>query len=123
MELKIDDANMQKLIGEALVQSLDQKGRDALIGQALTFLVTKTKQGSGYGAKEESPIDLAFRRAIQNEAEKFARELVATPEFSEKMQSVLRDAMAQVFVDGKREALVQNMAEAMRKILDTQPEY
>lgn len=68
MDIKIDTAQMQELIGQAVFASLDQAKRDILIKGAIEHLVTKDQSGR-YSYDRTSPIEEAFRRAVRDVAQ------------------------------------------------------
>lgn len=119
MDIKLDDANLQKLLGLAIVQAMDTQGREAILTSALAHLTTKVKEHNGFDAKLVSPIDRAFNNAIAREAEVYAREVVQTSDFKELMQERVKEAVAIVFGEDKRAELVDNLARGIREAMYT----
>jgi len=114
MELKFNDEQLQKLIGTALVQAMDQQGKDALIGTALTHLVTKKPESSHFNARHISPIEQAFEAAVFQQARKFAEEVVSTSDFAEKMSALVNEAAQKIFAEENRVIVVEKIVAGIR---------
>lgn len=84
MEVKIDAESVKGFVAEAVLRSLDAEARERLIRQAIEHLLKP--QESPFGARSEriSPLEVAFRQAVEMVARKMVAEQVASdPAISE----------------------------------------
>lgn len=77
MKIDLDDANLKKLVSEAILASLTDEKRSALIQGALQYLLAPGEKMNGYGrAITPSPIEEAFNLAINGVAHTVANEML-----------------------------------------------
>jgi hypothetical protein len=121
IKLDITEAGLKDLVAEALLKTMDEGARDAIIKDAITYLTTEGR-GSSY-QKTPSPLVEAFRNAIYSAASDLARTYIMNdPEILAQVQSVMVDAFEKVFVTD-REAVVDRVAESLRKSFGPESRY
>lgn len=77
IKLDLSDISMDKLVTEAILNKLTEEDKNILIKGALKYLITKP-ESTGYGGrKRDSPLELAFNRAVSDIAYKVAEEHLA----------------------------------------------
>jgi hypothetical protein len=65
MQLNIPQETMSELIGSAILTSIDQAARDALLQSAITYLIAPSESGPEYRrVTGPSPLEAAFRDAL-----------------------------------------------------------
>lgn len=111
MQIQLTDEQLGGLLSKAVVASLDETTRAALIERALAHLVTPPKP-NGYGGRADpSPLYQAFQFAIEQVARKRATELLAdNPEVQAQIDGLLREALERTFSGDKREEIVQRLS-------------
>ena len=115
MNLNLDDAQLKDLIGEALLRSLDQAGRDVLIKDAIAHLVTPTK--SAYNNTSESPLQMVFHQAVITVTrEVIAAQLKENEVIKTAVDSLIMEAVQRVFVD-QREKTIEKVTNSIVEAL------
>jgi hypothetical protein len=101
------------LVVAAMMQALDQKKRDELIGKALEALVAPSSTNYGYGSNRPGPSELenAFRDAMRNLAQKIVAEMVNTDDVRAKIRDVAAAAFEKMV--SNKDALAEKMAAAI----------
>lgn len=111
MQLQLDDGQLKSLISEAILQSLDEQKKDALIKASLQHLLTE--ESVNYGSKRPSPLEQAFRHAANDVAREVAREqLLNNADFKSQVQKLMQEAMNIVF-EKKAEAIADKLGDAI----------
>lgn len=104
MEIKLEDQQLKSLIGEAIFQSMDDQKRDALIKEAIYYLVTP--KSSNYSGKMSSPLEDAFKQALYGiTRDILADQLKNDPTVSDAVHGLLAEAVQRVFITGREETL------------------
>lgn len=100
--ITIPAGSIDGLVAKAIMDSLSEEAKTAVISQAVAFLLAQPEVDKGYGRKEkgESPLQVAMNSEVRRIANEVAHELVeqARPKIIEAMQtmvSALGDADAQ----------------------------
>jgi hypothetical protein len=115
MDLKLDDTSLQNLLGMAIVQAMDQQGKDTIIREAIKHLTEKKREGNSWDSRMVSPIETAFQYAVERAANKFAAEVVASPEFETQIRAVAQEAVANLFTEQSRKLIVSNIERGIHK--------
>ena len=110
MKIEIDESKLKGLVSEAVMKFLDEETRNTLIMGAIQYLMTP--ESKGYGQDPTSPLEDAYRVAVERCATIVAREIV-DGEYKEKVEGVVRDALKKAFEPGARDKLVERLVEAM----------
>lgn len=94
--LTIPEETMRTLIGEAILKGIDQNARDTLIQSAINHLIAPGKVRGQYGREEvgPSPIEEAFKLAVDAAARKYVHEWMAS---SDEAQAALKSQLDQLF--------------------------
>lgn len=112
-DIKLDEAQIKALASAAIVQAISQQGRDAIICQAVDFLLTPKE--SSYSSRKVSPIQEAFTRALEQTAREVALEMIEKDErVRARLLEMLVAAHEQVLVAG-RDNMVKKIAEAVER--------
>ncbi len=113
MQLDLKDEDLRKLVSEAILRSLDEKKREAMISEAIKVLLTADTSRYSSG---RSPLQDAFNSAVRIFAEEEVRKsLQSDPAVSEKIKGLIADAWTK-FLDGeKRDELVSEIAEKIAR--------
>jgi hypothetical protein len=112
VEIKLDNDLLKSVVSEAIVKSLDEEKRNALIQGAIQALLTP-QQTSGYYGRKETPVEQAFNEAVRNVAHKVAEEMLAGDErVRARLKELMNAALVKV-MDDNREATVTKIADAL----------
>ncbi len=113
MDLKLDDKKLEEILVAAVLSQLDGEARDRIMREAVVYLMTP--QSSGYaGSKAESPIQRAFRDAVNGVARTVAVEMLEQNEdVKTKLRTLLSDAAEKAFGE-KRAEWVDRVASAIQ---------
>lgn len=110
MNIQLDPETLKSIVAEAIMASLDDKKREALISGAISHLLTPNTERYG---SQKSPLDDAFRYAVQQVAQKIATEMIANDEVVKtKIRTLLNEAMLRV-METNREATINKLANAI----------
>jgi len=115
MELKVDAPTMEAMVAKAMFDSYTQEQRDELVGNALKALLSTPS--SQY---DKTPaIQRLFREQAETVARKIAMEKMETDaSFKANVEGMFADAAKRCFEDvERREAIVDELANAMRKAI------
>lgn len=112
MELKLDKEQMDKVLHEAILQTIGESGRELIIKQAVEYL---TKETDGYGGRKgPSPLRSAMNESAREVAKAIVKEqLENDDEFHQKVIELLSDAVKEFFSEGMREKVVGRITNAM----------
>lgn len=122
LNVKVTDEQLGGIMSEAILKALDTPTREALIRDAIKFLVAP-KESYGFGRNMPSPIQDAFYRACQDVARVLANEmLTANAEFRDRVQHLVAEATVKVFEDD-RVKTVETIATAMVSALRPKSDY
>jgi len=112
MNIEIPAEQWGAMIGQAVMQSVTEANRDLLVKGAITHLLTPEKH-SAYG-QQRSPLqqafDVAIAKAAQDEVRKRFDELLAP-----KVQEIVEESLIKAFESGRRETLINNVADSIVK--------
>jgi cytochrome P450 len=109
MDIKIDTPQLRELLAEAVMASLDQVKRDALIQGAVQHLITQNT--SAYD--RTSPIEQAFMYAVRDVAAKIANDMLANDKtVEERIRGLVNEALERLMV-ANREKTVEKLADAI----------
>jgi hypothetical protein len=111
--IHLDDAQLKSIISEAILTSLTEERRAAIIKAAIEWLVAPSENGSYYGSRK-SPLESAFNSAIADLARKLAAEQLESTEMVDRVRLLITEA-AQRALETNREKLVENVANAISK--------
>lgn len=122
MDLRVDDAAMKSLVAKSIVDGLTPEAREQLITNAVTQTLSAQEKGNSYDKR--SPLQQAFDNAVVAEANRYARELLATDEkFKAQIEGLFADVAKKLFADeDTRESMVSALATTIRKAI-TQERY
>lgn len=113
--MKIDlgnDESLKAIMSEALLRAIDQETRDRLIKEAIVHL-TSPPANTSYGARRPSPLEEAYRWAVDAYAKRTAHEMLEKDEtLQAQVKSLLNEAMERAFVT-HREATVERVSNAI----------
>lgn len=108
MQINLDETMMKSLVSEALMKSLDEEKRNALIQAAIEHLLTPQKDYSG--RPQPSPIESAFRYALTDCAKRIAEDhLASDAAIAEKIRGLITDALVKI-TETNREETVRGIA-------------
>lgn len=120
MNVQIDlGENIKDVVAEAVLRSLDEKKREALIQGAIAHLLTPR---DGDARNNLSPIERAFRDAVTKLAEGLMEEEVNKPETRAKFQAVVQDAVTKA-LEQNREKTVEKISSAVYSALYNDGRY
>lgn len=115
MQVNLDQVMLQNIIAEAVFVSISEDQRKTLITAAIASLLKQDENGSSYYGSKTSPLERAFREAVQRVAEKCAQQMMTeNAEVQAKIQGLLNEALV-VVMDTNREQNVKRIAEAIAK--------
>lgn len=121
MEIKMDPEMLKDVVSAAILKSLDDTKRDALIESAIKYLLTP--QGGGVYSKSESPLQRAFNTAVHQVAIQIAKDTFEKDEsVKTKIQALLTEAFSKVMGEN-REKTVSTIADAIVKGLSSDSRY
>lgn len=115
MKLDVDGTQLEALLHSAIVESLGDKGREAIIREAVAHLTTAPASSSGYDRdKRPSPLMSSLHAAARAVAEKhIATKLTEDKAFIEQVEALYVDAARRMFDVENREKLATKLATAM----------
>lgn len=115
MDIKLDDAGMKALVSEAILQSLDAQKRDALIKEALAYLLEPKRDA--YGSRL-TPLQDAFREAVSNFARRTVEEMFEKETaIRDDVLKLIKDSWAALMSDQRYPKLVTKFGEAISSAL------
>jgi hypothetical protein len=113
-EVKLNDEEMRKLASEAIFLAIDQESRDALVKQAIEYLLAPSKESYNRG---RSPLQLAFQGAIEQVARKIVTEkLENDPEVGKQIEGLVADAWKRL-LEFNRGTTVDKIAGVLAKAI------
>jgi hypothetical protein len=114
LNLNLDNATMQALVAKAILEQVGPEKRDAIMGEALKFLLAPPPKTGGYYAPDpKSPLQQAFERAAETCALRIMHEEFDKPEYAEKVRVVVHEAMERAFQGEAREKMIARMMSAL----------
>lgn len=120
LSLNLGEEQMRAIVAEAIVAKLDDAARKQLIEDAVGKVLTPEKQGYGYGAKEQSPLEVAFQQAVRRLTFEVAEEYIAShPEIRQRIEEALGAALVKLTQQdyGIRDAIASAVSSALEKKL------
>lgn len=118
MDLRVNDDAMKSLVAKAIVDSLTPEMREKLIADAVTQTLTKPHDNGGYYSNKRSPLQQAFDMAVEQEARKYATEVIANDTaFKEQLRKLFEDVARKLFESNTRDGLVDNIASTITSAL------
>ncbi len=116
ISVNINSGDLQKLAGEAILAAIDQDKREALIKQALQYLLSKPSKENRYGSESYSPLEEAFHSAIRQVAGAIVNEELAKDDkVKEQVRQMLTDAWVKMNDPERYQKLVDRAADALSK--------
>lgn len=108
-EVKVLGLEMEALVKKALFDSLTEDTKNQLIRESIEHLLKRDSKGySGYS----SPLDEAFRRALETCSREWVMEFVKNdPVIKEKFQKIVTDALEQCLTV-QRDVLINEIVKA-----------
>lgn len=114
MKLDLDNEQMHALVSEAILRSLDEKKRDALIQATLEHLLKPNKQ-SYYSNK--SPIEDLFLQAAERVAREVMTEMVRSdPRITAKIRELFVAGYERMLAGGEG-VLINRIADSFARAL------
>ncbi len=114
ISVNINSDDLKKLAGEAILRSIDQEKRDLLIKQAIEHLLAGPKDS--YGRATASPLERAFRDAVEAVAQKIVtEELQKDDGVRETVRKLMTDAWAKMTGPEGYQNLVDRATAALSK--------
>jgi BMFP domain-containing protein YqiC len=109
VDLKIDTPQLRELLAEAVMASMDQVKREALIQGAVQHLLAKSNDSYN----RTSPIEQAFQYAVRDVATKLANDMLTNDkEVEAKLRGLVNEALERLMTTN-REATVTKLADAI----------
>jgi hypothetical protein len=121
--LTIDSTAMQAIVSKAILEGIDQNQRDALLEQAVRYLlVAPPKQG--YGAPEpKTPLQSAFDQAVGVAVNGVAREMVeGNQRLQQRIRELMSEAIESILMEGDTslaDSVRQSLGEAVSNYRNT----
>lgn len=113
LTIQLDEGAIREATVQALVGHLTPEAKTKLIEGAIQSILTRDR--GAYGT-DLSPLERAFRSAVQDQVHKIAQEMVtADPALTGKLRELMADAMARMLTYTDEEArtvFVAKMADA-----------
>lgn len=121
MDIKLDPESLKDVVSSAILKSIDDNKRDALIEAAIKHLLTP--QGGSSYVKAESPLQTAFNNAVSFVSQSIAREMLENDtSVRANIQALLQEAFMKV-MSQNREKTVTTIADAIVKGLSSENRY
>ena len=116
LELGLEQEQLKGIVSEAILRSLDDQKRDALVQQALQYLLTPQESGYSYGRKK-TPLEEAFEFAIRSVAgEVVSDHLEQDAQVKERLNGLVAEAFAKA-LENDRERITDRLADAITSAL------
>lgn len=114
MKIDLTDSDgLKSIMSEAILRAVDEKTRDTLIKQAITYLLAPGEPIYQGGKKRPSPLEESYKYAVESYARRMAHELLEQDEgVKAQVKGLLQEAMERAFVT-HREATVERVAKAL----------
>lgn len=117
MDLRVDDDAMRSLVAKSIVDSLNQETRENLIKEAVRHVLATPEQGSYFGSKR-SPLQQAFDRAVEQEAMRYAKEVLESDtSFKQQIQTLFADVAKRMFESEGRDKMIHDIASTITRAL------
>lgn len=113
MKLDIASEQWTQLVGAAVMQTVTDENRDALVKEAIVHLLSPDKAYSAYG-RDRSPLQKAFDDAVREHAAKHVGEIL-NEKLNTKVREVVEEALVKAFSEARRARLVENIADSIVK--------
>lgn len=114
MQINLDSEMLKSVVSEAIMRSLDNQTREALIQGAIQHLLTPREGTSSYG-RRTSPLQDAFNSGVYHAAQSIATEMLTKDDAMQtKIRDLLNDALIRLF-ETKREETISKLADSIRK--------
>lgn len=113
-----DDVALKSIMSEAILRSLDDAKRETIIRGAIEHLMTPQVDQYNRGTRA-SPLEQAFRNAIELEASRYARDRVASdPAVQTMIARLFTEALARAESDDTRAKIVDGMVTALARAFE-----
>jgi hypothetical protein len=111
---------IKPLVAESIMAQLTGDQKEAIIKEALEFLLKPVRQSGIYGRADRSPLQEAFETATLQVAAELARELIAeNPEIRQRVKDTIRDSIEVVLAD--RSVFANAIGSAVDRALRDEP--
>jgi hypothetical protein len=119
MNLQFTDEQFKEVVGKALLDAMDQSKKDALIKDALVYLITP--KGNGYNPT--SPLQESFRSAVYTVATRILEEKLTQDSDALKQISQCVDLAFKKVTQENRDELINNLARAIAEAFKVKDRY
>ena len=118
--IQINDESIRSAVSAAILQQLNTDNRDAILQQAVTYLITPPKDI--YGRAQPTPLQVAMNEAVARVVHRVANELIEQDEaLKANIRDIATSALSKltdadwdtrtIVIDGIVEVLRQKMAD------------
>ncbi len=112
MQITLDQELVKSVVSEAILKSLDDQKREAMIQGAIKHLITPSSDRYGYGQKL-TPVEEAFREAVRTVCAKLAQDLIENNEdVKTRIRDLLTESMERVLTSN-REVTIARVSNAL----------
>lgn len=123
MEIKIDDYAIRQAVNEAILRSLDDAKREALIGAAIKTLLDAPIKQNAYGERSMAPIQRIFEEEVYGFARKSVQQKLDNDgAFKERISKIISSALDKAFSDDNSE-LLNNITKLITESLKPKERY
>ena len=112
MELTLNESQIRELTVNAILQTIDQKGRDLLVQKAIQHLLAPDKSQFGSG---KSPLERHFEYAVEQVCKEVVTKNVQTDLVLQSKLKELMSAAVDKFFNSQQAVVIEKMAEGLRK--------
>lgn len=123
MKIDLDDPKLKAIVAEAVMASISQDARDAMVVAAITHLITPPpKNNNYYGSQQQpSPLQDAFNRFAEIECRTVLKEQLQTdPVIKAKLSELTQKVITKVLSDDTLvDALARSIVNAIEKGANT----
>lgn len=112
------DNPMNALVLTAMMNALDQKAREELLQKALLYIITQRDDPHRYGQKQDSPLEQAFKFAVERIARDIIDDMVKNDEsIRARIKALCAQAAEKLFINADEisSAMARSMADAISK--------
>lgn len=116
MDIKLDQDQMMTVVSGALLKAITVDQQKTLIEGAIKHLLDPQKTGNSYSSTYESPIQRAFKDAVERIAVLKANEILEhDPVIQGKIKDLILEGINRMFEDETREKAVTRIGQAIVK--------
>ena len=113
MKLELDEAQLKSIVSEAILKLFDDKKRDAIVAEAVSYLLTP-KRVDSYTSKTQTPLQEAFEGAMHGVAWSVVKDLLANDdEIRLQLRTIASAAMTRALA---KDELVEKMADSFASL-------